>query len=72
MNCRRIRKTGYDEIQRVELQEPQWRKDLLPHSSGLQYGYITLQMHGNKVTVHGVFPEPSAKDVGPYLLETVN
>jgi hypothetical protein len=30
------------------------RKDLLPQSSGLQYGYITLQMHGNKVTEHGV------------------
>jgi hypothetical protein len=36
----------------VEMQEPQLRKDLLPPSSGLQHGYITLQVHGNKVTEH--------------------
>jgi hypothetical protein len=53
MNCIRIRKTGYEEVQCGWIAGTTIAEGLLSPSSGLQYGYITLKMHGNKVTEHG-------------------
>ena len=54
MNCIRIRKTGYEEVECGWIAGTTIAEGLLSPSSGLQYGYITLQMHGNKVTEHRV------------------